>query len=356
MAHYNIVRAENFAAFRSQAIKYVSGPLYDDKIASFEGEKNIWQQILDKGKEAFEKDGEYDSLLEQLKGSYNDESEDDENAFEILEESKNSSLLKEVLPNGTEVSKRKTDINVLPSNRELNTGRGVVFDTSKLYLPTSKLAFNEYIIDKFRNMTNIRQEGEGLLYEVEYILNGRDTDRENLEETVKKLIFIRVIPNYEHINNSPSKNSEVEVLSTALSVSIGNPELKDVISSLLKWLWAYTESKCDVSALMAGYKVPEVKTDDTWHSNLYDCFTDNVTYNLSDCENGIDYKGYLRILLFAGKPEKITFRSVDIAEINIRSIRENFRMDNCFVKIKIKNSAELLKGFTYTFPIEFEYD
>ena len=353
-----LITDENCASFRSQALKYISDSVFDDNVSSFEGEKSKWQSILDNALKAFEKDGEYDSLLEDLKGSYKEGSEVDENAFEILEDSKNSSLVKELLPDGTSVSKRKVNKEILASNRKLNTGRGVKFDTSKIYSPTADISFNEYVLYKFKNVTNadIQEEGDGLLYEVEYILNGKDSDMENLEDTVEKLIFLRIIPNYEHIKNSVSKNSEVEALSAALSVAIANPELKDVISGLLKWMWAYTESKCDVSALMAGLKVPEMKTDETWHSGLYDCFTDNVTYNLSDCEKGLDYEGYLRVLLFAGKQEKITFHCIDMIELNICCVRENFRIDNCFVKISLKNKAELIKGFTYSFPLEFGYD
>ena len=347
---------ENCAAFRSQAIKYLSGPLYDDKISSLEGNESLWQQIIDSAKEAFEEDGEYDSLLEELKGSYTEESEAQENAFEILEDSKNSSLLDKMLPNGTEVSERRIDTSGLVSKRELRSGRGVTVDTSKIYTASSKLIFNEYVLQMYRNMTDVKDEDPGLLYETEYILNGKDSDRKNLEETLKKLIFIRVVPNYEHILNSPSKTAEIEALSNTLSVAIGNPELAGVISKLLKWLWAYTESKCDVSALMAGLKVPETKTDVTWNSGLYDCFTDNITYNLEGCESGLDYKGYLRILLFAGKQEKITVRCVDMAELDICSKRENFRADNCFVGLRTINRAELLKGFTYTFSTEFSYD
>ena len=187
-----LITDENCASVRSQAIKYIRGPAYDNNIASFEKDKSIWQDILDKAANAIEKDGEYDSLLEELKGSCKGGSEEEENAFEILEESKKSSLIKELLPDGSKVSDKKINNEILASNRSLKTGRGVKFDTSEIYTPSANLAFNEYILDKFTNVTDAEQKGEaGLLYEQEYIINGRSSDIENLESTLKKTHFYK---------------------------------------------------------------------------------------------------------------------------------------------------------------------
>ena len=360
MEHYidgiQLITDENCAAFRSQAIKYISGPLYDNNIAGFENNTSKWEELLKKGEEALNKDKEYDELIDDLKGSYTPESEDEDNIFEVLEDSKKSSLLDDIFPDNSQISDRKINKNQLLSRRELRKGRGVVYDTSKLYSSASDIAFNEYVLTKYKNILDADLEDPGLVYEVEYILNGEDSDKMNLEKTAEKILALRILPNYTYIKSSSAKLAEIEALSLAITVVIENPELMDLVKEVICWAWAYTESKCDVAALLAGLKVPDIKTEDTWHSGLYDCFTGNVTYNLNECQQGLDYKDHLRILLFADKQEKKTLYCADMAEFNICNKRPEFKMDNCFVRLKVINNAELLKGFTYTFPVEFGYD
>ena len=347
---------ENCAAFRSQVLKYKSGPFYEENYSKFEEDKVRWLDIIKKGKESLKQDKEYESVLQDLKGSADENLDEEENLFEILEDSKKSSLVEDILPDGTTASKRKVNLSTLASKRKLREGYGVTYDTDVLYSPLKNMMFNDYVIDSFNNVTSADIDGSGLIYEVEYIISGKASDKENLENVIKKIIYMRVIPNLEHIENSAGKNTEVKALSLALSVAIMNPELAEVIESLMKWMWAYTESKCDAAALMAGLKVPEVKTDLTWNSRLYDCFTDNVTYKLEGTQKGLDYKDFLKILLLSKDAKKVTKRCVDMAELNIRSIREKFKIDNCFVKIKVENNAELLKGFNYNFPLEYGYN
>ena len=347
---------EHCAAFRSQVLKYKSGPFYEENYSKFEEDKVRWLDIIKKGKEALKQDKEYESVLHDLKGSADENLGEEENLFEILEESKKSSLVDDILPDGTKVSNRKVNLSSLASKRKLRKGYGVAYDTVSLYSPLKNMIFNDYILDNFNNVTCAGTDESGLVYEVEYIISGKASDQENLEDVIKKIIYMRVIPNLEHIEKSSGKKTEIKALSLVMAVTLANPALTEVIEPLMKWMWAYTESKCDVAALMAGLKVPEIKTELTWNSGLYDCFTDNVTYKLEGPLSGLEYKDFLKILLLSKDAKKVTPRCADMAELNIRSIREKFKIDNCFVKIKIENNAELLKGFSYNFPLEYGYN
>ena len=81
-------------------------------------------------------------------------------------------------------------------------GYGVTYDTDVLYSPLKNMMFNDYVIDSFNNVTSADIDGSGLIYEVEYIISGKASDKENLENVIKKIIYMRVIPNLEHIENS----------------------------------------------------------------------------------------------------------------------------------------------------------
>ena len=344
------------ASFRLQAVKYIEGPLNNDRISSFDEKKGLWEEIILKGREASKKDKEYGDLLGSLKEEFVSSESDDENVFEVLENVRRSETIDKLVQNGMEISNRKINTNDMSSKRKLRSGKGLKYDTLKLYSTTAKLSFNEYVLEKFKNMTDVRENCKGLMYETEYIIGGRDSDKENLEEVAKKLIYIRMVSNYKYLKTSTSKNSEVTALSAAIAVIMQNLELEKIIKELLIWLWSYTESKCDVSALLSGLKVPEVKTDATWQSGLYDCFSDNVTYFLSDREDGLSYKDYLRMVLYVTDAKEVTKRALDMIEVNIRAKRSGFKIDNCFVKIKLQNEASLIKGVRYCFPMEFGYE
>ena len=346
---------ENAAAFRSQALKYITGVSAKKDIHKFDSEKTKWTDIYNNGLKAHEKDCEFDTLLKDLKNKLSGESSGDENAFEILEDSKNSSFLEQLLPDESEVSNRKINLNEMVSKRNIKKGYGLTYNTGSIYGGLKDIAFNEYILSTYSYMGNEKAENPGLLYEAEYIIGGMDSDKANLEKVAKDIIYMRLIPNYNALIKMPGKMAEVKTLSTTLAVLLKNPALKEPVENLLKWLFAYTESKCDTKALMAGVNIPEIKTADTWQCGLYDCFTNNVTYNLSSDEHGLSYKDFLRILLFKTDNKKATLRAVDMTEINIAALRKTFKADNCFVKIKLSNKAELLKGFSYSFPITFGY-
>ena len=57
---------------------------------------------------------------------------------------------------------------------------------------TKKLLFHEYILKKFGNAVEEEKEKRSLAYEVEYLLEGKTSDQENLEAVLNKLLLIRM--------------------------------------------------------------------------------------------------------------------------------------------------------------------
>ena len=92
-----------------------------------------------------------------------------------------------------ELSRRSIHLSELPSQRNLERGVGIVGKAMEEG-SISEVLFGEYIGDKFENYTTTKNE-EGLSYEIEYILEGKETDVENLKGVVNRLLFIREAAN-----------------------------------------------------------------------------------------------------------------------------------------------------------------
>ena len=90
----------------------------------------------------------------------------------------------------------------------------------------------------------------------------------------------------------------------------------------------------DVRSLLQGNKVDLVKTDSSWKLPLSQLFllrSHLDEYDSSSDVNGLDYEGYLRLLLtMMGRSEKC-LRGLDIIEGNLRTTQlgRSFYVDQC---------------------------
>ncbi len=77
-----------------------------------------------------------------------------------------------------------------------------------------KLLFNEYIMQNFTQASkeNISEypdsdeKNRSLDYEIEYIISGKSSDKENLESVVTKIFFIRMALNYVYLMGDSVKS------------------------------------------------------------------------------------------------------------------------------------------------------
>ena len=117
-------------------------------------------------------------------------------------------LLNSCSPAGTEVSGRAVSLNGIPSagkheTGSENTGSGAmgILETAEKELLVSK-----YIPLYFGLFTDGTGEADAALdYEMEYLLSGKKSDRENLKEAVNKVLMLRGSMNLLYLLNSPDK-------------------------------------------------------------------------------------------------------------------------------------------------------
>lgn len=340
------------AAFYEQVLYYMETRYGIGLIREFTGVTGKWEEQMIQGEDYYE---EKENILEDLQET----EAQTEAEIGFLAGDRNSSVLEKVLPQDFTVSSQAVVLEEMPSLRALNKGRGSFTqkDLSGFY---QKLLFDEYILQNFSNALKA-EASHGLAYETEYVIAGKRSDRENLEEVVKKLVLLRFAADYVYLLTDEEKKAEARSAALAVSTLILMPELAEGIGQALLLLWAYRESQADVRNLLSGGKVPVSKTRDTWQVPLSGILSsENEGQGLpagAAGESGLAYEGYLRMLLFLGNREKSTMRCLDMIETTLRTAEQLdfFRIDLCIAKIKIKSTAVLRQGITYDFPTQFAY-
>ncbi len=264
-----------------------------------------------------------------------------------------SFILNQVIKNENNISKKQVNCSDFVSNRERITGTG---DKGELIL-TDKIYFIGYAFEKFSCFS--KKKSESLLsYEIEYLIGESGSDYENLSVVAKKILAVRECNNLSYLLSDSDKMSLIKEVSTALSAIVICPELEPVFEILLVGLWSYVESINDVKILFEGGKVPLTKTKNTWATDLESGFGLNVVTNeINQTGEGMDYKQYLEMLLLFTGDEKLTFRSMDLIEMNIREIKgnENFRMDGCAEDFLVNVIFEIPQLGSYQIVRKFGY-
>ena len=235
--------------------------------------------------------------------------------------------LKLVLPKGTKISGITVKREDLPSHyardpREAPSG-GLLGDAVR------KIAFNEYLLDYFPNYTS-QEEKYGVRYETEYLLYGELSDEENLKTVLNRLMWIREGLNLVHITGDTEKMEETESLAEELMGWTGEAAVVLVPLTQIGLIiaWAYAESLLDVRKLLSGGNVPLIKDRDSWNSDLgslIKVFTGSFTGEQEDTR-GLGYRDYLRLLLFLKKPDDLSYRAMDLIQLNVQEDRPEFMM------------------------------
>lgn len=169
--------------------------------------------------------------------------------------------------------------------------------------------------------------------EVEYMIAGKDNDRDNLKGVVNRIIVHRLPVNMAYLLTDKSKVATVEAIAFVLSL------LPGVTYSATKYLllgcWAYAETLADIRIMLAGNNIQMFKDSDTWMTdieNLQDLINlDNVGYEGADA---IGYKGYLALLL-AENAGNMYYRMADLVQLNISRSDETFDMKNMVYEISM---------------------
>lgn len=285
-----------------------------------------------------------DKLEEESKETENAFSQEDfgeQNPLGNVESCKATGILSLIMGTDT-ISGKTVKQELLASKRELLTGSGKKETDSFFGAVEDRVLFGEYVMEKFHHALS-EEKSEGLAYEVEYVLIGKNSDKENLEGVLNRLLLLREGVNYLYLHSDAEKMAEADTLATALVGFTGLPPVVIAMRELLLLGWAYAESIMDLRSLMAGGTLALVKTPENWQLGLTNI--GNLAMeegSRREEKGGLSYEGYLRLLLALERGKKKVVRAIDLIETTIRQTKgnENFRMDCCFSKCNYALSYE----------------
>ncbi|MBQ8559789.1 MAG: hypothetical protein IJ439_07415 [Tyzzerella sp.] len=291
--------------------------------------------------------GELQTILQQEGQTLSVE----DNPIETVNQLKKSSLLSLIHPNPESISNRAVQMEDLASQRSLQKGTG--YDNESLESGvTQKALLAAYIVEHFPNHAK-QEEGEALLYQQEYLLGGCSSDMENLEAVAKKILAIRMAANYTYLLTDETRQAEAEAMAVGLCSLMTVPGASVVVKQAILLAWAYGESVLDMRSLFDGKKVPLVKADETWQSQLTNLVKLGTTEEVSEQKEfseGLDYSDYIKTLLFAENEEALCMRTLDLLELNL-----GICVDECVTALEIKSTCEMQRGIKDTFVTDFEY-
>ena len=310
-----------------------------------------------------------------------DHQEEIENPFDCMEQIEANGIISYVLPKDKRLSGKEINRDRQVSVRIRVAGRGNFPARKNLSGTEERLLFNEYVLKNLENAAGREAEPDeledqaavsdgnkiyqeerkkSLDYEVEYLLAGKKSDKENLESVLMKLFLIRMGVNYICLQKDSGRKAEAEVLAVTICTLLLMPEGTEVVKQLILAAWAGGESVADLRTLLAGQRVPAIKTSENWSVSLAELpliLSSDKRAEVKETEKGLSYKDYLRILLFLKDTKEVTMRLADRIEENIRSLpeKEYFRIDQCVTKLEIENKVTVYGDISYTFPAYFGY-
>lgn len=367
-------------AFREQVTAYMEECYGIGMIRDFTGLTAEWEEQSVQGEKVQEEESRLVDQFEELKAAANEEAgeaseeTDQEDPFAYFGQIEKSGILSIVMPQDMELSGREIDLGKQASKRVLNTGRGSFPARTGMNGLEERLLFNEYILQNFTNAAaDSREDDENkeesaseaedrsLAYEVEYILSGKPSDKENLESVLMKIFLVRVALNYAFLLGNSGKQAEAEAAAATISLLLLMPEGIEIIKQLILLAWAAGESVVDIRTLLSGKRAALIKTDKNWQTSLSDLITMGNSSAQSEGENmtdGISYEDYLRAFLFLADQEDTAMRSVDRIEENlvVQHGMDFFQADHCVTKLKVKNTAVIYGELIYTYPVYFGYE
>lgn len=209
-----------------------------------------------------------------------------------------------------------------------------------------------YSLKYFHCLTS-KKKKDGLQYEIEYLISGKDSEKENLGVVFWKMISLRFLTNIAYIYTDAGKEQEAVALAVSILGITGIPPLIAAAKHLLLMALAYGESMVDVRNLADGNQVPAVKDVSNWQLSFSGLAT--LTCSKKSVEKGLSYEDYLGILLILQKDKKEKYmRMMDVIEQNIRRKVPDFRLNQCLSAYSITLNIRLKRlafgGISLPFP------
>lgn len=176
---------------------------------------------------------------------------------------------------------------------------------------------NEYILDRFYHQCRGTKERITFFpHEVEYILIGKESDKENYQKVREHIILLRTPLNLIHLYTDAEK--QAEVAAAALMLTPGPQAAATEI--VLALLWAAAEAENDARLLEEGKEAAVIKTRSSWALHLQDVLDGLLGEGAVEptVMKGMRYEDYLRFFLFMQDQDIKLLRCLDLIQLNMK--------------------------------------
>jgi len=343
-------------AFLEQVHSYMASKIGLEDMREWSEQTDTWEANHEE-EDSYE--GEKDSVQQELESILTENEEElptEDNPMLGISNIQGAGLLTFLIPNQESISDFHIRSEELPSNRQLRSGEGN-FPQKEENIVTA-FGLNQYLLEQFRCFTD--EDTQGWQYELEYLIAGKASERQNLESVAARLVAMRFVPNYAYLLSDSTKQAEAQALALSLCALLSVPAVSELVKHAILLAWAYAESLMDVRSLFEDKKIQTIKTAGNWQlsiGNLLKIGTSDFQSEGADMEGGQGYRDYLQILLYLKDRQSLAMGALDLIEQNLR-VYEGltfFRVDSCISKIKIQSQYDLRRNISYRFPTEFYY-
>lgn len=231
-------------------------------------------------------------------------------------------------------------------------GESTLDTVKKVSAPLLMLFYEEEHFSDFLNYMEADKE-KCLLYELEYILFGKTSDRENIDASIEKLMLYRTVFNFVSIMSDTEKKNMAKETAVLLAGVTGLEPLIHVMETLILLVWSFDEALVDTATLLKEKEVPIMKKS----SDFLVSYTDLVTLSREKVQSkagqsggskGIDYHQLIKILLYMGGGNKCNCRCLDLINQNIK-IRydKGFDINNCVYGFQVSAVMNAQSKFVF---------
>lgn len=208
-----------------------------------------------------------------------------------------------------------------------------------------KLLFSEYELEFF-NYYDKKETGEitrsgSNSFEVEYLISGKESDKKNISSVILKILLIREAMNMTHLLTSEKKIRQARNFTNATFFYLSKIA-REAIFLLTLTAWGMAQSVSDIKNIMSGKRVNFMHTEESWDFGIDDILKfgrDNKLYEKNEKDNlfSLNYKDYLRLLLFLTNQKDVNSKMCDLIEKNIKNEQESFSMARNLVSFSSTN-------------------
>ncbi|MCI9078337.1 MAG: hypothetical protein HFH68_05335 [Lachnospiraceae bacterium] len=223
-------------------------------------------------------------------------------------------------------------------------------NTDKLkYIYYAEDVLSSYVDSKFNTVH----------YGLEYLIAGKETEKENLAYTARRLLVIRTLANMLYVSTNASFQSKSLATATAIVGFTGIVPLITGMQWLILTILAFEEACIDVTALMAGKKVPLIKSPANFKMKYEEiCSVSHSFFKKKGksypkaggeiISTDISYKQYLLLLELLVSKEKFKNRLIDIIQFDLRErFNQTFEFRDCICAAECITSYNIPYAFSY---------